>query len=177
MNRHLATCCPPSLARRLAPFVLAGLVALTGAALAADKPPGRAPQPTDHQPRHEGMSDAARAELRARMGQHGSTISTLVKAVVLLDRPTVAALAGRIADAEVVARVEAGGKGSPPSLLPKDFFVEEDRLRDAARDLAAAAAHREPDAVLADRFATLAHTCVTCHSAYLRGSRSLPETR
>src|SRR3954471_15920816 len=150
-RRHPRT----TLGRKLGPGLLAGVLGLAGAALAADKPAHRA-EPAGSRATDDKVSDAARAELRARMGQHGNTMSTLVRAVVLLDRPTVTTLAGRIADAEVVARVEAGGKGSPPTLLPKDFFLEEDRLRDAARDLAAAAAHREPDAVLADRFAALA---------------------
>jgi hypothetical protein len=94
-------------------------------------------------------------------------MSNLVKALVLLDRPTIATLAVRIADEEVVARVEGGGADKLKGLLPKEFFAEESSLQTAARELAAAAVSKETDGVLADRFATVAKTCVACHSIYL----------
>lgn len=117
----------------------------------------------------ENLSAANRAELHARMSRHGSVLSNLVKAVVLLDRPTIAVLAGRIADEEVVARTEADGSKKWEARLPKGFFVEQDALRAAARDLAASAVDGASDDTTADRFASVAHTCVACHSVYLRG--------
>jgi cytochrome c556 len=101
------------------------------------------------------------------MGRHGNTMSNLVRALVLLDRPTIATLAIRIADEEVVARVEGGGADKLKVLLPKEFFVEESSLQTSARDLATAAANKEADSVMAERFATVAKTCVACHSIYL----------
>lgn len=118
-------------------------------------------------PTPDNLSAATRAEVRGRMGRHGNTMSNLVKALVLLDRPTIATLAVRIADEEVVARVEGGGTDRLKALLPKEFFVEESALQTSARDLAAAAANKDADKVLADRFATVAKTCVACHSIYL----------
>jgi|GEM_PF-5451541 len=118
-------------------------------------------------PAPDHLSAATRAEVRGRMGRHGNTMSNLVKALVLLDRPTIATLAGRIADEEVVARVEGGGADKLKVLLPKEFFVEESSLQTNARDLAAAAASKQPDSELADRFSAVAKTCVACHSIYL----------
>jgi hypothetical protein len=115
------------------------------------------------------LSAATRAELQGRMARHGNVMSNLVKAVVLLDRPTVTILAQRIADEEVVARVEANGAKKWESRLPKGFFTEQEALRAAARDLATSAAHGGADSIMADRFAAVARTCVACHSVYLHG--------
>jgi hypothetical protein len=124
-------------------------------------------------PAPEHLSAATRAEVHSRMNRHGNTMSSLVKALILLDRPTIANLAGRIADEEVVARADGGGPDKLRLLLPKDFFAQESTLQSSARDLAAAAINKEPDSVLADRFANVAKTCVSCHSIYLGGpSRS-----
>jgi cytochrome c556 len=106
-------------------------------------------------------------------------MSNLVRAVVLLDRPTVLALAQRIADEEIVARAGAATQGTKRLPLPFQFFTEQDALRSAAQQLAAAAAQGNDglvasDSALADRFATLARTCVACHSAYLHGRIELP---
>lgn len=101
-------------------------------------------------------------------------MSNLVRALVLLDRATITRLAGRIADEEVVARVEGGGADKLRSLLPKEFFIEESSLQTNARDLAAAAASSSADSVLADRFATVAKTCVACHSIYLHSPSDGP---
>lgn len=118
-------------------------------------------------PAPEHLSATTRAEVRSRMGRHGNTMSGLVRAVVLLDRSTIATLAGRIADEEVVARVDKGGPDKLKLLLPKEFFTQESTLQSNARDLAAAALNRAPDSVVADHFATVAKTCVSCHSIYL----------
>ena len=117
--------------------------------------------------------DIPPAELRERMARHGNVMSNLVKAVVLLDRPTIKLLAQRIADEEVIARLEAKGSKNVESRLPKDFFAEQDALRAAARDLATSVVSAATDSVLADRFAAVAHTCVACHSVYLRGPAQL----
>jgi hypothetical protein len=108
------------------------------------------------------------------MGRHGVTMSSLVHAVILLDRPAIRTLANRIAEEEIVARVNAPTKSGKPLPLPSQFFAELDALRETAQELAAAAAQPHPgtgndDRELADRFAALAKTCVGCHSAYLRG--------
>jgi cytochrome c556 len=126
-------------------------------------------------PAPEHVSAQARAEIRARMGRHGVTMSSLVQAVVLLDRPSIRALATRIAEEEIAARVAAPTKSGQPLPLSPRFFSELDALRDSAQRLAAAASApprtnlQDDDRELGDRFAALAKTCVGCHSAYLRG--------
>ena len=147
-------------------FVLSIVLLVVGGPSEAGGP-SRAP--AVRLPAPENLSAATRAEVRARMGRHGNTMSTLVSALVLLDRPSIATLAGRIADEEVVARVEGGGPDKLKLSLPKEFFVEQDALQNNARELAAAAAHGDADSVMADRFATVAKTCVACHSVYLHG--------
>jgi hypothetical protein len=149
----------------LGALLLAALFALRGQSDAGErhKPPAvRLVEP-------ENLSAATRAELHARMSRHGNAMSNLVRAVILLDRPTIALLAGRIADEEVVARAEVDGSKKWESRLPKDFFLEQDALRSAARDLAASAVDGASDDTTADRFASVAHTCVACHSVYLHG--------
>ena len=96
-------------------------------------------------------------------------MSNLVRAVVLLDRPTIRALAGRIADEEVIARSTKSVHEPAPLRLPREFFLQQTKLVVVARDLAAAAAEGGDDRVLADRFAAVTATCVACHSAYLHG--------
>jgi hypothetical protein len=109
----------------------------------------------------------ARAALQSRMVQHGKTMSSLVTAVVLLDRPTITTLAVRISDEEVVGRAEAGGADKLRQVLPSAFLGEQDALKAAARELAKAATEHQPDSTLADRFADLTRTCVSCHSIYV----------
>ncbi|HET6148157.1 MAG TPA: cytochrome c [Polyangia bacterium] len=117
----------------------------------------------------ENLSAATRAEVQSRMARHGNVMSNLVRAVILLDRPTIAVLALRIADEEVVARVEASGSKKWESRLPKGFFAEQDALRAAARELATTATRAGSDSAMADGFAAVARTCVACHSVYLHG--------
>jgi len=115
----------------------------------------------------ENVAASTRADLRARMDRHGNSMSTLVRAVVLLDRPTVSAIARRIADEELLARAGSQGLDRWRPLLPKEFFIEQDALRSSARELVEAAAQGESDGVLADRFGALTRTCVRCHGAYM----------
>jgi hypothetical protein len=155
-----------SLIRSAAPgFLVIVLLAVGGPSEAG----GPSRPPAVRLPAPENLTAATRAEVRGRMARHGNTMSNLVRALVLLDRPTIATLAGRIADEEVVSHVEDGGSDELKRLLPKEFFVEQDALQSNARELAASAAHGETDSVMADRFATVAKTCVACHSVYLHG--------
>lgn len=139
--------------------ILVALLSVTG--LAATP---KLPVPAQKLPAPAHVSAQTRQELKARMGQHGTTMQNLVRAVVLLDRPTIRVLATRIADEEIVART---GSGPRPSLPPK-FFTEQDDLAATARQLAVAAIDGGDDKALADRFSALTRTCVGCHSAYLR---------
>ena len=151
----------PRLMRRLG--IASGLVALlvvAGARTAGSVAPAqRLPNP-DH------VTPELQAEVKARMARHGETMSTLVRSVVLLDRNTINVLATRIADEELIARVGSEPKRPP---LPRDFFAAQDELSQSARQLAAAAVAGKDDKLLADRFAAVTRTCITCHSAYLHG--------
>jgi hypothetical protein len=121
-------------------------------------------------PTPEHVSPGTRGELKARMGQHGATMSELVRAVVLLDRPTVRVLAGRIADEEMIAHASGAVRERHPLLLPPEVFQQQSGLSQVARELAATAAEGGgDDRALADRFSALARTCVSCHSVYLHG--------
>jgi hypothetical protein len=163
---------PNSPSKRSAALFSIVAVAVAGVAYAGARPP----QPLNHLLPPDNVAASTRADLRARMGRHGNVMSGLVKAVVLLDRPTVATLAVRIADEELLA-------GSAPELdpwrplLPKAFFIENDAIRVAARELAQAAAQGLPDDTLAERFGALTRTCVRCHGAYLHDLPGGPRSR
>jgi hypothetical protein len=142
--------------------LLGGLAALGGLTHAAA--PARARL---HLLAPENVPPDARGEVRARMTQHAASMSTLVRAVILLDRPTISRVALRIADEEWLARGRSPELDTLRPLLPKAFFVEQETLRTTARALADAAVQGKPDEALADHFAAVTRTCVRCHGAYL----------
>ncbi|HEX2659101.1 MAG TPA: hypothetical protein VHU40_12550, partial [Polyangia bacterium] len=83
MKRHLVRSFrTPSLGVAL----IIGALGLTAVALAADKAPLR------RLPAPEKANPTARAAIRDRMARHGNTMTNLMKAVVLLDRPTISTL-------------------------------------------------------------------------------------
>jgi len=162
------TSVPMSITRtRTVAFGLAVLLVVAAAHAAPD-----APAPAQRLPAPEHVSPDARAEVKARMARHGEAMSSLVRAVVLLDRPTIRVLATRIADEELIARAGSTGEQKRPA-LPRDFFVAQDELSAGARQLAAAAVAGGDDKALAERFAAVTRSCVTCHSAYLHGQPDL----
>ena len=114
----------------------------------------------------------ARIKLSARMTRHGKVMEELVRAVVLLDRPRVEALARRIANDESLSVSSSSIEERRQRTLPPEVVVEQTRLGDVARRLsAAAAADSGDDDDLATRFAALTRTCVSCHSVFLRSRR------
>jgi hypothetical protein len=143
-------------------FVTFAVVLSVHTVVAAPKPP--APARRLAAPEH--VSAEVRQQVKARMGQHAATMESLVRAVVLLDRPTIRVLAGRIADEEVIAQT-TGIRHKQPPVLPAKFFAEQDALAAAARQLAAAAIDGGEDAALAERFAAVTRTCIGCHSTYM----------
>ena len=153
------------------------LLAIPGARAAGDvpgagaglPPAGELPPPAQRLPAPEHVPSETRAELGARMGRHAATMSNLVRSVVLLDRPTIRALATRIADEESIARAGRPVSERKRSTLPPEFFAEQSALTTVARELAVAAADGSDDRTLADRFAALTRSCVSCHSVYLHG--------
>jgi hypothetical protein len=148
---------------------LVALLAVPGADAASE-----APRVAQLLPAPEHVPSQTRAELHARMGRHADTMSNLIRSVVLLDRPTIRALASRIADDEIVAVSNQTSPERRRLNLPQDFFAEQTALSAAARALAAAAAADAGDAALADGFSALTRTCVGCHSVYLHGRPAAP---
>ena len=149
-----------STARGLVPHLV--LLAIGGPSEAG----GPSRPPAARLPAPEHLSATTRAEVRGRMGRHGNTMSSLVRALVLLDRPTISTLAGRIADEEVIARIV---EGSTPdklkTLLPQELFAEQDALqknRAAPRPPPAGRGQRHGGQVRGRR-----ELCA-CHSVYLR---------
>ena len=66
------------------------------------------------------------------------------------------------------------GQGSSVSerrrlALSPALAAEQTQLHSVARQLAAAAVATSDDGELADRFAALTRTCVSCHSVYMHG--------
>ena len=116
----------------------------------------------------EHVTSETQAELHARMARHGETMTNLIRSVVLLDRPTIEALAIRIADEEIIARANKAAQERRRLNLPPEFFTEQTVLSGAARALAAAAEESD-DVTLAERFGDLTGTCIRCHSVYLHG--------
>ena len=144
------------------------LVSVPGVA-ATPKPAAPAPTPARRLPAPEDVSARARQALKARMGQHATATQNLVRAVVLLDWPTIQVLAERIAGEQTFTPSATW----QPNIPPQDFS-EGEAYATAARELALAAATRSNDEVLADRFAALTRRCVSCHSGYLHGQRARP---
>src|SRR5262245_49132095 len=102
---------------RLPSIAFVIVLLLSGQTPAAPKPSA----PRRHLPEPEHVRPGTRQQIRARMGQHVVTAENLVRAVVLLDRPTVRMLATRIADEEVVAKT-SGIREKQPPVLPPRFF-------------------------------------------------------
>lgn len=114
----------------------------------------------------ERIPPAARAIIRAKMRRHAEQLPTLVSSVVVLDYEGVARSAGEIFDEPALARPVTGDELN--GLLPERFFLLQDALRTAARQVVQAAARRD-SARLTETFGQLTQTCVSCHDLYLHG--------
>jgi hypothetical protein len=116
----------------------------------------------------------ARQALQTKMARHEVQMRTLISRVVMLDDDGVARTAGEIFDEPSLARPVAGDELN--GLLPERFFALQDELKAGSRRLVAASLARNHVAV-ADEFAALAKSCVSCHDVYLRGDAPAPEAR
>jgi hypothetical protein len=105
--------------------------------------------------------------LKTKMGRHDLQMKTLMDRVILLDDDGVARAAGEIFDEPSLARPLQGDELN--GMLPERFFVLQDDLRKRARQLVIASDRHDRVAV-ADEFAALSKTCITCHEVYLRGN-------
>jgi hypothetical protein len=88
MTRHHMNVGRSSTARSALVVATLGLVGVSYAAVSKG--------PASHLAAPENVASTTLTELKARMERHGNNMSNLVKAVVLLDRPTISTLAGRI---------------------------------------------------------------------------------
>jgi hypothetical protein len=104
--------------------------------------------------------------LRTKMGRHDFQMRTLMSRVVLLDDDGIARAAGEVFDEPALARPLAGDELN--GMLPERFFVLQEELRQHARKLVMAS-QRHDRAAVADEFAALSKSCLSCHEVYLRG--------
>ncbi len=113
----------------------------------------------------EPLSPLAMATLKARMASHARDMDRLVSAIMILDYPDIAARAKEIADDVNLSRPLSNDASELNSSLPEKFFVRQDELKAAARDLSAAASALNPYRV-ADAYGKVSETCVRCHADY-----------
>ena len=128
----------------------------------------------DHLAAPASIPAMARQALRTKMVRHGVQMEALVSRVVMLDDDGVARAAGAIFDEPSLARPVAGDQLN--NLLPTRFFALQDEVKARARRLVAASTSRD-HAAMADEFAALAKSCVSCHEVYLHGDTPTAEVR
>lgn len=111
------------------------------------------------------ISEAARAVLRRRMASHARDMTDLMAAVAILHYEDAEVLAGAIVDDASLARPLGEDATELNNLLPPTYFQLQDRVRAAAREVAAAA--HQLDAVGIGRaYGRLAEGCVSCHALF-----------
>ena len=164
---------------------LSSLVLVALAGLLAVSPTGAAPSPALQRdggarapPEESGLAapdslpPLTRVLLRGRMRRHRFDMEELLRAVLLLKRPQVVALASQLAEEPSLAHPEEAGPDTLNAVLPPRFFQLDAQLRREAAELAEAArAGTGSDAALAERFGRLTRTCVSCHQTYQQAPR------
>jgi cytochrome c556 len=129
----------------------------------AVSPPKRL-EPPDYLP------EAARAVLRTIMASHARNMGDLMSAIVVLDYPRIREGAEAVASDASLSRPLTHEASELNTLLPEDFFRQQDALRAQARVLSDAAARQSAFGV-ADSYGKLSESCVRCHYVYRKGSR------
>jgi hypothetical protein len=150
-------------------------------AFADETKPKTQPKPTpprelpraDSLGRPDYLSDLARQILRRRMERHGREMIHLMTGVVLLRREVVQSIAQEISKEPRITRPLPDSRDELNSALPEKFFVLQDELRERAKGLEEVAKGRN-DKELAESFARLTQTCVSCHSAFLAPKSTEP---
>jgi hypothetical protein len=138
---------------------------------ARNQPPQRAQlaQAISTPPRRdspEPLSPLALATVKTRMASHARDMDRLVAAIMILDYPDIAARAKEIAaDASLSRPLSNDPTTELNASLPEKFFLRQDDLKAAARDLSAAASALNPYRV-ADAYGKVSGTCVRCHADY-----------
>ncbi len=116
------------------------------------------------------LPGSARTLLKGLMASHARNMGDLMSAIMVLDYPRISADADAVASDTSLARPLTHDASELNSLLPEDFFRQQDNLRARARGLADAAARQSPYGV-ADAYGRLSESCVRCHYVYRAGSR------
>jgi hypothetical protein len=117
------------------------------------------------EPDADTLRPMARMMLRERMGQHAVAMNQLVGAVLLLRYDEAHQAAELILDQPAWSKVGPNSDAFNAS-LPSSFFVHQQALRDAARQLSAASAAHDPKA-MGVHFGQLTQACIACHAIFL----------
>ncbi len=113
----------------------------------------------------EPLSPVARGLLKDRMAAHARDMGELVSAIMLLEYDGIAGRAEKIAADVSLSRPTTRDATELNASIPEKFFVRQDALKAAARNLADAARARDPYKV-ADAYGKVSETCVRCHADF-----------
>jgi cytochrome c556 len=116
-------------------------------------------------PPPETLAPAARALLKERMAAHARDMGELVSAIMVLQYDGIAARADKIAADVNLSRPTTNDATQLNAQIPEKFFVRQDDLKAAARNLAEAARSQNPYKV-ADAYGRVSETCVRCHADF-----------
>jgi cytochrome c556 len=155
---------------RLIALVSALSVSLSCASHEANQPPQipqltRAISPPDRPDPPEPLSNAARAILRERMSSHAEDMSDLVSAIMLLEYSRIIGRADKIAEDVNLSRPTSQDATELNASIPEKFFVRQDELKAAARELGDAGRSANPYRVAA-AYGHVSETCVRCHADF-----------
>jgi hypothetical protein len=117
----------------------------------------------------EPLSNAAKAILRDRMSSHAEDMSDLVSAIMVLQYSRIIGRADKIAEDVNLSRPTSNDATELNASLPEKFFVRQDDLKAAARELSAAGRSANPYRV-AEAYGQISETCVRCHADFRPGN-------
>jgi hypothetical protein len=125
----------------------------------------RAITPPDRPEPAQPLSNQAKAILRDRMSAHAEDMSDLVSAIMLLEYSRIISRADKIASDVSLARPTSQDATELNASLPEKFFVRQDELKAAARELSEAGRSANPYRV-ATAYGRVSETCVRCHADF-----------
>jgi len=114
----------------------------------------------------ERLPTPVRRAISLRMVNHGSNLTNMVNAAIILDLESVEYHAKEIGTEPTLSRPAAGEVDTLSAAVPKRFFDLQDQLKQQAKALGDAAHQRDKTRV-SHTFAQLAETCMTCHSEFM----------
>ena len=99
------------------------------------------------------------------MASHAQDMSQLVSAIMLLQYSEIITRADKIASDVNLSRPTSNDATELNASIPEKFFVRQDDLKAAARNLASAGRTGNPYLV-AEAYGKLSENCVRCHADY-----------